>query len=108
MENIIKVNDQNFDEEVLICELPVLVCFITKWCQSCYPTCLVADELSEEYNGRVKFVKVDIEESLKIADIYQITAVPTILVFQDSHATKRLISYRDRGDLKMILDNLAA
>ena len=108
MDSIKEINDQNFDKEVLKCELPVLVCFTTKWCQSCYPTCIVADELSGEYNGKVKFVKVDIEESLKIAEKHHITAVPTILVFKDSQAVKKLMSFQDRTSLKSTLNSVTA
>ena len=103
-----EVTEQNFDEEVLNSHLPVFACFTTSWCSSCFPTCLVADELSGEYNGKVKFVKVDIEESLKIAEKHRIIAVPTILIFQDSHAVKRLLSYQDRNYITSILDSLVA
>ena len=108
MESIKEINDQNFEKEVLKCELSVLVCFTTKWCQSCYPTCLVADELSGEYNGRVKFVKVDIEESLKIAEKHHVISVPTILIFKESQVVKKLISFQDRISLKSTLNSVIA
>ncbi len=102
------VTEQNFDEEVLKCELPVFACFTARWCHTCYPTCLVSAELTEEYNSRVKFVRVDVEESPETAERYHITAVPTILVFQDSQEVKRLLSFQDRSYLTSILDTLAA
>ena len=104
---MIEITDRDFDKEVLECELPVFACFTARWCRTCYPTCLVADELSGEYNGKVKFVKIDIKESLKIAEKHRIIAVPTILIFQDSQAAKRLLSFQDRSYLKSILDSLA-
>ena len=103
-----EINDQNFDKEVLKCELPVLVCFTTKWCQSCYPTCLFATELIEEYNGRVKFVRVDIEESPEIAERYHVIPVPTILLFQDSQPVKKLLGFQDRFSLRDALDSVIA
>ncbi len=108
MENIKEINDQNFDEEVLKCELPVLVCFTTKWCRTCYPTCLVADELFGEYNGKVKFVKIDIEESPKIAEKHHVISVPTILIFKESQVVKKLISFQDRTSLKSTLNSVTA
>jgi len=103
-----EISKQNFDEEVLNSKLPVFACFTARWCRTCYPTCLVAAELTEEYNSRVKFVRVDIEESAETAERYHITAVPTILIFQDSQVAKRLLSFQGRSYLRSILDSLAA
>jgi len=103
-----EVTDQNFDKEVLECELPVFACFTARWCHTCYPTCLVSAELTEEYHGTVKFAKMDIEESPEAAERYHITAVPTILIFQDSQVVKRLLSFQDSSYLKSILASLAA
>jgi thioredoxin 1 len=105
---MIEITDRDFDKEVLECEIPVFACFTARWCRTCFPTCLVAAELTEEYNDRVKFVRVDIEESAETAERYHITAVPTILIFQDSQAAKRLLSFQDHSYLKSILDSLAA
>ena len=57
-----EITDRDFKREVLECQIPVFTCFTTRWCHSCYPTCLFGDELANEYEGRVKFVKVDVEK----------------------------------------------
>ena len=103
-----EITNQNFDKEVLKCKLPVFACFTTKWCHSCYPTCLFATELTEEYNGRVKFVRVDIEESPEIAERYHVIPVPTILLFQDSQPLKRLLGFQDRIALRALLNTAIA
>ena len=103
-----EITDRDFDREVLKCKLPVFVCFTTKWCHSCYPTCLFAAELVEEYNGRVKFVRVDIEESPKTAERYHVIPVPTILVFQDSQPVKKLLGFQDRMALRSLLNSVTA
>ena len=108
MSKVMEVTEQNFELEVLKCELPVLVCFTTQWCHSCYPTCLVAAELSEEYNGKIKFVRVDIEESPDIAERYHVIPVPTILLFQDSQPVKKLLGFQDRRSLRDALDSVIA
>ena len=56
-----EVSNQDFAREVLGCRLPVCICFVTEWCQSCYPTCLALDQLANEYGGAVKFVKMDMD-----------------------------------------------
>ena len=100
--------DQDFDREVMQCKLPVFVCFIAPWCHSCYPTCLFADELANEYDGRVKFVRVNIEKSPGIAERYHVIAVPTILLFQNSQPVKRLLGFQHRMALKSLLNSVKA
>jgi thioredoxin 1 len=102
---MIDINDQDFDKEVLDCDLPVFTCFTTKWSQSCYPTCLVAAELAKEYNGRVKFVRVDIEESPETVERYNVVPVPTILLFQDSQPVKRLLGFQEPVSLRSALNS---
>ena len=105
---MIEITGRNFDKELLECELPVFACFTARWCHTCYPTCLVAAELTEEYNGRVKFVRVDIEESPELVEKYHITAVPTILIFKDSQMAKKLLSFQDSTSLKSALNSVIA
>ena len=102
---MIEITHRNFEKEVLECELPVFVCFTTEWCHSCYPTCLLADQLDTAYDNRVKFVRLDKEKSLEIARKYHIIAVPTMLIFQDAQPEERLLGFQDRGYLREILDN---
>jgi len=103
-----EINALNFDQEVLKCELPVFACFTARWCQTCYPTCLIAAGLTEEYNGTVKFVRMDIEENPGVADKYHITAVPTIIIFKDTRPVRKSLSFQDRTFLKSALDSVIA
>jgi thioredoxin 1 len=105
-ETMIEISDRNFDEEVAECELPVFACFTATWCGSCFPTCLVADDLVKEYKGSVKFVRLDTEKNPKMAQRYRVIAVPTILVFQNSQEVNRLLGFQDRSTLKSLLDNV--
>ena len=103
-----EITDQDFDREVLKCELPVLTCFTTRWCHSCYPTCLSADQLAKKYDGRVKFVKVDKEENPEVSNRYNVSAVPTILIFRDCQPVKKLLGFQDRSSLRSLLDSVMA
>ena len=103
---LIEVTEQNFDEEVLNSDLPVFACFTTSWCGHCFPTCLVVDELVNQYEGRIKFVRIDKEKAPEISDEYRITVAPYIILFQDSQITKRLLGYQDKAALRGLLDNL--
>ena len=103
-----EVTEQNFDEEVLNSDLPVFVCFTAAWCGHCFPTCLVADELVNRYEGRIKFVRIDKEKTPEISDEYHIAVVPSIILFQDSQITKKLLGYQEEGALRDLLDALSA
>ena len=102
------VSKQNFDEEVLNSDLPVFACFTTSWCGHCFPTCLVADELANRYERRIKFVRIDKEKAPEISDEYHITVVPSIILFQNSQITKRLLGYQEKVALRNLLDALLA
>jgi len=102
------ITEQNFDDEVLESALLVFACFTARWCHSCYPTCLIADELAKKYEGKIKFVRVDAERSGKISARYHVRALPTIIIFQDSQPVKTLPGYQEPGSLKYLLDSLLA
>ena len=103
-----EVTKQNFEEEVLNSDLPVFACFTTSWCRACFPTCLVADELANLYEGRIKFVRIDKEKVPEISDEYHITVVPSIILFQDSQMIKKLLGYQEERALRDMLDALVA
>jgi thioredoxin 1 len=94
---MIEITDRDFREEVLECESIVIACFVADWCHNCLPLCIVFSELDKEYNGKVKFVTIDVEESPDTAVRYRISAVPTVLIFRDSQPVKRIIGFQDRG-----------
>jgi thioredoxin 1 len=105
---MIEVTERDFDKEVLECELPVFACFTARWCYTCYPTCLFADELVKEYDGSVKFVRLDMEKSPEISERYHIMVVPTILLFKDSQPVGKLLGFQDSNSLKRLLGDVIA
>ena len=103
---MIEITERDFDKEVLECDLSVFTCFTTQWCGHCFPTCLVADELINRYDGRLKFVRIDKEKAPEISDEYHITVVPSIIIFEDSRIIKKLVGYQDKLFLRDLLDSL--
>ena len=103
-----EITDRDFEKEVLECQIPVFTCFTTKWCHSCYPTCLFGDDLANEYEDRVKFVKVDVEKIPHVLAGYRIIAVPTILIFKDSQPVKTLLGLQERSSLRALLDSVTS
>ena len=101
-----EITNRDFSSEVLECEMPVFACFTAEWCHACYPTCLMFDELADDYEGSVKFVRLDVEKNPDIAEKYNTVAVPTILLFKNSQVVKKFIGFQERADLRQLLDSL--
>jgi thioredoxin 1 len=76
------VTDSSFKEEVLDSEIPVLVDFWAPWCGPCRMVAPVVDEISEQYAGQVKVVKLNTDENPNIASQYGIRSIPTLMIFK--------------------------
>ena len=82
MSNVPAVNDQSFNQEVVSSATPVLVDFYATWCGPCQVLAPVVDQISQELSGKLKVVKVDIDEAQDATANNGVTAVPTLLVFK--------------------------
>jgi len=80
---VIEINDRNFGDEVLKCGLPVMVDFWAPWCGPCRMVAPVTEKLAEEYAGRLKFCKLNVDENPQMASKYQVMSIPQILFFSD-------------------------
>ena len=88
---IIDVNTGSFEAEVLKSELPVLVDFWAPWCGPCKALGPIVHKLADELDGRVKVVKINIDESPEIAGKYSIMSIPTLLIFVKGAVSDQLI-----------------
>ena len=77
-----QVTDSTFKQEVLESEAPVLVDFWAPWCGPCRMVAPVVDEISEQYDGQVKVVKVNTDENPSVASQYGIRSIPTLMIFK--------------------------
>ena len=105
---ITEVTGQDFDEEVLKSDVPVFACFTTPPCGSCFALCLAVEDLAREYEGRIKFVRIDVENEPELAAVYHILPLPAVLLFQDSEPVKKLLGFQYKGPLRDLLDRLIA
>jgi len=98
------VDDSNFDEIVLQAKTPVLVDFWAEWCGPCRMVAPVVEELAEEYEGRISFVKMDVDQNPKTASGYGIMSIPTLLIFKDGSPVSNIVGFRPKAELKRSLD----
>ena len=108
MSNEIQVTDANFEAEVVKSAIPVLVDFWAPWCGPCRMIGPVIDELAKEYAGKVKVCKLNTDENQDTASKYQISAIPTILLFKGGKLAQQLVGLQPKEELKKNLDELLA
>ena len=106
--NIITLTQENFAQEVLKSSTPVLVDFWGEWCPPCKALSPILDELADEYQGRVKIGKVNIDNQQALATEYGIRAVPTMLLFHQGQVADQIIGLKSKRDLKTTFDRVAA
>jgi thioredoxin 1 len=105
---IIALTQENFAQQVLQSPVPVLVDFWAEWCGPCKMIAPILDELADEYDGRVKIGKVNIDEQQGVAAEYGIRAIPTLLLFHKGQVADQIIGLRSKRDLKASFDRVAA
>lgn len=102
MAEIILTNE-NFENEVLNSEIPVLVDFWATWCGPCRMIAPVVEEIAEEYEGKVKVGKINVDEQSELVAEYMISSIPTIMVFKDGKITATKIGYCEKESLEALL-----
>ncbi len=109
---VIHVDEENFEEEILYSDIPVVVDFWAKWCAPCLAFAPVFKELSKKYGGKIKFLKCDIEKNKAVANLFNVKSIPTLLFFCDGELVDRTTGkYNDEkleGKLKGLMQRCQA
>ena len=100
----LSVDDKSFNEIVLEANMPFLVDFWAPWCAPCRAIAPVVGELAADYEGRVGFAKVNVDENTRVATEYGIRSIPTLLLFKDGKPMTQIVGLRSKAELIKHLD----
>src|SRR5229473_3707651 len=90
-DKVIHLSNGEFETQVLESDLPVLVDFYADWCGPCHAIAPTIDALSNEFEGKVKFVKVDVDANQEVASRYDIMSIPTIMLFENGRVEDSIV-----------------
>jgi len=97
---MLELTDSNFNQEVLKSDVPVLVDFWAAWCMPCKNIAPIIEELSKEYDGKMKFGKLNVENSQSVSRQYGIRSIPTLLIFKDGEVATQIVGMQPKRKLQ--------
>src|SRR5438094_419698 len=98
-QNTFEVTDDNFQNEVLKSDTPVLVDFWAEWCGPCKMIAPLVDELAKKYEGKLRVGKLDVDSQANIPQLYGIQGIPTLILFKNGQAVQQIVGFRSKDQL---------
>ena len=102
------VTDQNFDQEVLQSELPTIIDFWAEWCAPCRAIAPIVKDLASQYDGKVKVVKMNIDENPGTPGKYGVRAIPTVLAFKGGNVVEQITGAKPRKAFEEMAEKLVS
>jgi len=104
-DRIVHVTDDTFEQEVLQSEQPVLVDYWANWCAPCKMIAPVLEEIAEEYDGRIKVAKLDIDENRAVTERFNVRGIPTLILFKNGEAEAIKVGAVSKSQLTVFIDS---
>jgi thioredoxin len=98
------VTADNFEDEVIKCEIPVMVDFWAEWCGPCKALAPTVDVIADEYAGKVKVCKLDVQTEAAVASKYAVSSIPTLLIFKAGEVADRVVGLKPKQDITSRID----
>ena len=96
----IKITDSNFEQEVLKAGMPVLVDFWAEWCGACQMVAPTIKTIAEEYQGKLKVCKLNVDEGPKMSSKYEVMSIPTLMIFKNGQVIDKVIGVVPKTQLE--------
>ena len=102
---VLHIGDADFQQEVLQSSIPVLVDFWATWCGPCQALAPTLDEIADDYQGKIKVVKIDIDQNPESAAQYNVRSIPTLLIFKNGNVEASKIGLQSKSQLAAFIDS---
>ncbi len=108
MSQISSLNDANFASEIEKQDSPILVDFWAEWCMPCRALAPVIEELSKEFDGKVRFAKVNVDDCKEVPAKFGIRGIPTLILFKDGKKLNEMVGNQPKEKIKSLLNSAIA
>lgn len=103
-DKIVILSDENFQDQIKGSQVPILVDFWAEWCAPCRMIAPMLEEISEEYSGKVKIGKLNVDQNRSIAAQFGVMSIPTLILFKDGEMVDQMVGAQPKENLVKILD----
>ena len=104
--NLYKVNAAGFVEKVVNSDIPSIVDFYAEWCAPCNHMAPILKRIASEYDGEIKFIKIDLDESPEVANHFKINAIPTLMLIKDGMIIRTMVGYTNEKKIRRSIDKI--
>ncbi len=106
MADLLHVTDENFDEEIINCEIPAMVDFWAEWCGPCKMVGPIVEELAQQYKGKIRIAKMDVDTNRQTPQKFGIRSIPTLILFKGGQVEQTIVGAQPRSYIEEELNKL--